>query len=97
MTDLDQEDIYPPEDVAASAADPDLQRQHPLANLSSDERENLDFIRTKALAGGAPVTTEWIYFSSPEWTWASECGREGWLLYDFESRKQHAFVMTVMN
>ena len=97
MTRLDSEDIFPVEDVAASAADAELQRGHQLANLDPEERENLDHIRTSVLSDGAPVTAEWIYFSSPEWTWSSECGREGWVLYDGASEKQHAFVMTVMN
>jgi hypothetical protein len=45
---------------------------------------------------GATENAQWIYFSSPAWTWKQECGREGWL-YDPETRMQYGFVMTAMN
>lgn len=87
---------FPAEDVEACVSDSLLQRRQ--ENGPSDaERDTLAKRRTIAIERGAPDSAEWIWFSSPEWTWRSECGSEGWLLYERKTGKQHAFVMTAMN
>lgn len=89
--------FFPTEDVEASFCDLDLQRDHPIAALSADQRHHFELQREKAIQGGATENARWIYFSSPAWTWEQECGREGWLLYDPETRTQRGFVLTAMN
>ncbi len=58
----------------------------------------LEPIRQKAIEAGAPENAVWIWFTSPEWTWLNECGREGWLLVDPDdhSREFH-FEMTALS
>jgi hypothetical protein len=95
---LDDEGGFPTKDVEASAADARLQRKHPVA----EAREQLDevFIRAEAqavLSGADLERLEWIYFSSPKWTWEHLCGRAGWLLWDPEAKRQHGFILTRMN
>lgn len=95
---LHDEDRFPSEDVEASIADTALQQEH-ADDAATDPRlrESLEHVRARALREGASERAEWIYFCSPAWTWQSECGREGWLLYDPETGAQHAFLMTAMN
>jgi hypothetical protein len=90
-------ETFPPGDVEASANDPALQRQSSLEHLRDDQRQEFQRLRAEAIRQGATEAVRWIYFRSPEWTWRSECGREGWLLYDPETGAQHAFFMTVMS
>lgn len=83
--------------MEASAADHGLQREHKFEKLDARGRAHLAYLKAEAMKQGTPERARWIYFRSPDWTWASECGREGWLLYDHETRTQHAFSMTAMN
>lgn len=92
-----QESIFPPDDVATSLADTSLQDEHRVGELDSDLRSKLEKARQAAIAEGASASTQWIYFSSPPWTWEQLCGREGWLLYDPATKGQLEFVMTAMN
>jgi hypothetical protein len=90
-------EIYPAEDVQASANDAELQSTHRIEDLPTEQRDYLDELRADALARGASMDSEWIFFASPAWTWERECGREGWLLYDRKTGEQHSFLMTAMN
>ena len=90
-------EIFPAEDVEASVLDHALQAEHSVSDLGEEICRELEAARGRALAAGAPETTRWIYFTSPEWTWRALCGREGWLLYDPETKAQFEFFMTVMN
>jgi len=74
-----------------------LQRSNRFDRLAPEEREHLETMRREAIKAGAPEDVEWIYFSSPEWTWQALCGRAGWLLYDKQTGAQHAFWLVVMN
>lgn len=96
MTVPDSEGIFPADDVAACAADAKLQEEH-REKMSEAECENLEYVRGHHAYVDVPDSAVWIFFESPGWTWESECGREGWLLYDPESKTQHAFVMTAMS
>ena len=91
------EEIFPVEDVEASLQDTSLQAANSFSELESELRRDLEAARTRAVEAGASQATRWIYFSSPDWTWQRLCGREGWLLYDPETKTQLDFVMTVMN
>ena len=85
------------EDVEASLQDSRLQAAHDLSELDEKLRHQLRARREEVLEEGASESTQWIYFSSPDWTWEQLCGREGWLLYDPKSKHQHGFLMTLMN
>ena len=90
--------IFPPEDVEAALSDSRLQAAHSQEQLDPLMKQALDELRDQSIAQGAdPEAMDWIYFSSPAWTWEHLCGREGWLLYDRQDGTQHAFWMTVMN
>jgi len=99
-TDREPRAIFPVEDVRRCARDARMQRnarrrrgitKSDLQDLTEDVRELLDDPR-EDLAG-----TEWIYFSSPEWTWEALCGRAGWLLWNPQTEDQIYFEMTVLN
>ena len=47
--------------------------------------------------GRPPAELEWLYFSSPSWTWARMCGRAGWLAICPDCQHQIEFRLTVMN
>ncbi len=93
----DRDEIFPLADVEASLADRRLQRDNRIEAMPSGLRDQLEEIRRAAIADGASERAEWIYFSSPNWTWEQLCGREGWLLFDRGRRTQHAFHLIVMN
>lgn len=93
----DHDEIFPLTDVEASLADRRLQRENRIEAMPAELRDQLEEMRRTAIADGASERAEWIYFSSPDWTWEQLCGREGWLLFDRERRTQHAFHLTVMN
>lgn len=40
---------------------------------------------------------DWIYFSSPAWTWKKLCGRAGWLVVCKPCHLQVAFFLQLMN
>jgi hypothetical protein len=54
-------------------------------------------LRDEAIARGASSYTQWIYFRSPDPTWSSECGTEGWLLIDYLDLKQHSYLERAMS
>lgn len=92
------EELFPIADIEASRADRRLQAEHSLGEARGtlgaqlQEAEALTLLR-----GVSPQGLEWIYFRSPDWTWTKSCGREGWLLWEPQTRKQHAFIATVVN
>lgn len=90
-------EIFPIDDVEACLAAEDLCRHNAPENLHEIEREALGRKKREAVARGVPESAEWLYFTSPAWTWENLCGREGWLLYDAATKTQYDFVMTVMN
>ena len=47
--------------------------------------------------GRPPTELEWVYFSSPSWTWARQCGRAGWLAICPDCQHQIDFRLSVMN
>lgn len=47
--------------------------------------------------GRPPAELEWLYFSSPGWTWARLCGRAGWLAICPDCEHPIEFRMTMMN
>lgn len=47
--------------------------------------------------GRPPAEVEWLYFSSPSWTWARLCGRAGWLAICPDCQHQIEFRLSVMN
>lgn len=50
------------------------------------------------LGCGRPAAElEWLYFSSPSWTWARLCGRAGWLAICPDCEHQVDFRLTSMN
>ena len=93
----DGDEIFPFEDVEACRADERLQDENALGKLDSDMKAELEAMRREALQRGAPQAAQWIYFSSPEWSWENLCGREGWLLYDEATQTQHAFFETAIS
>lgn len=98
MNEFDGEERnLPDEDVRASIADQQLQREHRLEDLHAASRNQMEAMKSRALAQGASPRTEWIYFESPQNTWEGLCGRAGWLLYDPESRKQYEFLLEVIS
>ncbi|MBN8868274.1 MAG: hypothetical protein J0H66_00165 [Solirubrobacterales bacterium] len=88
---------FPREDLIASQEDDALQRAHPWQSEPLDQRNWMCELRDETIRKGASQNTHWIYFSSPEWTWQNECGREGWLLIDYLTLEQHDFVLRVMS
>ena len=93
-------EIFPVEDVRRCARDvrmqEDARRQHgirdvDLEDLTQDVRELLDD-PAEDLTG-----MQWIYFSSPDWTWDALCGRAGWLLWNPQTEDQVYFDMTVLS
>jgi hypothetical protein len=88
---------FPPEDVEACDSDQKLQREHSYAELSLELKREMGARRKEVVQAGASKDTAWIYFTSPPSTWEALCGREGWLLYDPQSRRQHDFILTIMN
>ena len=92
------EELFPISDIEASRADRRLQAEHSLAEARRTLGVQLQQAEAQTLLRGVSAQgLEWIYFRSPEWTWAKLCGREGWLLWEPQTREQHAFVATVMN
>ncbi len=47
--------------------------------------------------GHPPAELEWLYFSSPSWTWARLCGRAGWMAICPDCQHQIDFQLTAMN
>lgn len=94
---LEREEFFPLADVEASLADRRMQMANSIEELSPQQRDQLEEMRRAAIANGASEEAEWVYFSSPDWTWKRHCGREGWLLFDRERLSQHAFHLIVMS
>jgi len=93
-----ERDILPTADVEASVRDHRLQRRHPIEDGVLAYEAEMRQAESEAAKAGCPVgQLEWIYFRSPGWTWRHLCGREGWLLLDSGSNRQHAFIETVIN
>lgn len=97
MSTESEPETLPTADIEACLADPALQRENSIARLPESERAALAKRRDQALARGAPDTVEWVYFTSPEWTWQHLCGRAGHLLYDRGTATQYEFICTIMN
>ncbi len=93
--DLDKP-IFPPEHVEASVNDGELQRDK-LRALDDRTRKGLELLRIETLGTEAGDRITWVYFRSPDWSWAQEAGVEGWLLYDPETKQQHAFLTTAIS
>ena len=90
--------FYPPEHVARSARDAELQA-HAWRDLKPPEG-TFDQMVEDALAeepGLCLRAAEWVYFRSPDWTWEALCGRAGWMLWDPSTGEQFAFRLTVMS
>jgi hypothetical protein len=90
-------DQLPREDMIASQEDRALQARHPWQCEHLDQRVYMTGLRDEAIADGASAYTHWIYFRSNDWTWRNECGLEGWLLVDYMSLTQHAFLLRVIS
>lgn len=89
-------EALPVDDVEACLARTDLQEQRH-GEASTHDRDNMAWVRSKAIREGAPETVEWIWFTAPEHAWRSEAGTEGWLLYDRRAQTQHAYIETAMS
>ncbi len=94
---------WPPRnDVLACVHDESLQAEHSIETEFDGEsdprfREQLRRIRKEHIAAGAPRSIRWIYFRSPDSTWAGECGSAGWLLWDPELERQLDYEETVIS
>lgn len=88
--------MFPPEDVEASLNDVELQREQ-LRALDDRMRRSLDLVRMETLGTEPSEQITWVYFRSPDSSWAQEAGIEGWLLYDREAKEQRAFMMTAIS
>lgn len=86
----------PREDVESCLDDEALQRRMRAA-ASDLDREDMVWVRDRALAEGAPDTAEWIWFTAPEHAWMAEAGTEGWLLYDRESTRRYGYIQRAMS
>jgi hypothetical protein len=90
--------FYPPDHVALSAKDADLQADA-WRNLALPEGTFAQMVE-EVLAeepGLCLRAAEWVYFRSPDWTWEALCGRAGWILWDPSTGEQFAFRLTVMS
>ncbi len=97
LSDLQTVDQFPRQDVIDSDNDLELQKEHPWQCESLDQRNWMTRIRDEAIAEGASPNTHWLYFRSPDSTWMSECGTEGWLLLDYLDLKQHEYLERAMS
>jgi hypothetical protein len=46
---------------------------------------------------GLTAKDYWVFFCSPPETWRKLCGREGWLVFDYEKLNTKAFIVTSRN
>ena len=86
-------EIFPFDDVRACARNAQLQRRARQRHLAhpgdwedalNDVAELNPDVRLDEL--------EWLWFTSPEWTWDRLCGREGWLLWNPQTGDQVHFL-----
>lgn len=101
-----QRGFFPWSDVEASAADEQLQAQHhsqgqrsapAILSLGSSSGPGDRAARDCPGCGRPSSELNWIYFSSPAWTWQQLCGRAGWMTVCWPCHLQVDFFLSVMN
>lgn len=86
----------PQEDVEICLKDESL-RERMRTAASNLDRDNMAWVRDRALSSGAPETAEWMWFTAPNAAWMAEAGTEGWLLYDRETARQFGYIETMIS
>lgn len=92
---------FPWKDVIASEGNASLQRTHSAIGEEALPADALETLRTMARAcpqcRRQASELDWIYFSSPAWTWNKLCGRARRLVVCKPCHLQVEFFLHVMN
>lgn len=91
-------EIFPVDDVRAAAADGRLQasKRRAYRDIPGFFDDLLGDVLERE-PGVDLSMAEWVWFTSPEWTWAALCGRAGWMLWNPETGEQFHFHCEVIN
>ena len=90
----DDKEHFPWEDVNKSRINKRLQKRH-----SVKEAKALYMTKDFHCPGcnRHADELEWIYFSSPKWTWENLCGSEGWMVVCDDCNEQVNYFAVVIN
>jgi excisionase family DNA binding protein len=86
--------FFPWHQVNVARADHDLQSRHSIDTAKSQYHAEA---RPCPKCDTPPDQLTWIYFRSPEGTWAHKCGRAGWLVVCDSCRIQTDFFLELMS
>ena len=90
---LSQATGYPWEDVEACRG-----RKPAESMFGADGPPPVSAVKEGCLGcGRPPAELEWLYFTSPPWTWTKLCGRAGWMGICPDCRYQVYFALGVMS
>lgn len=90
---LSQATGYPWEDVEACRG-----QEPPESMPGADEAPPINAVEEGCLGcGRPPADLEWVYFTSPAWTWTKLCGRAGWMAICPDCQYQVYFSLREMS
>jgi hypothetical protein len=87
--------VFPLEDVLASRADQQLQREHAAEVAETRRAQEGSTVCDECGTPGPELA--WFYFSSPLWTWRDHCGRAGVIAFCDRGQASVASFVSVIN